>query len=57
MPGVLAVGLGESVPGKGEVEEDIFTISEHPPVIPGDTMLDALARRADPGYFKSLETP
>ena len=57
MPGVLAVGLGESVPGKGEVEEDIFTIPEHPPVIPGDTMLDALVRRADPGYFKSLEIP
>jgi predicted permease len=57
MPGVLAVGLGESVPGKGEVEEDIFTIPEHPPVIPGDKMLDALVRRADPGYFKALEIP
>jgi predicted permease len=57
MPGVLAAGLGESVPGKGEVEEDIFTIAEHPPVLPGDKLLDALVRRADPGYFKALEIP
>jgi predicted permease len=56
-PGVLAVGLGESVPGKGEVEEDVFTIPEHPPVKPGNEMLDALVRRADPGYFHALEIP
>jgi predicted permease len=57
MPGVLAVGLAESVPGKGEVEEDVFTIPEHPPTTPDDKMLDALVRRADPGYFKALEIP
>ncbi len=57
MPGVLAVGLGESVPGKGEVEEDVFTIPEHPPVKASDKMLDALVRRADPGYFQALEIP
>jgi predicted permease len=57
MPGVLAVGLGESVPGKGEVEDDIFTIPEHPPVKPGDVFLDALVRRADPGYFNALQIP
>jgi predicted permease len=56
-PGVLEVGLGESVPGKGEVEEDVFTIPEHPPVKPGNEMLDALVRRADPGYFHALEIP
>jgi hypothetical protein len=56
-PGVLAVGLGESVPGKGEVEEDVFTIPEHPPVKPGNEMLDALVRRADPGYFHALDIP
>ncbi len=57
MPGVLAVGHGESVPGKGEVEDDIFTIPEHPPVRPGKQMLDALVRSADPGYFKALAIP
>ncbi len=57
MPGVLAVGLGESVPGKGEVEEDVFTIPEHPPAKPGNEMLDALVRRADPGYFNALQIP
>ncbi len=57
MPGVLAVGHGESVPGKGEVEDDIFTIPEHPPVKPGEEMRDALVRSADPGYFNALEIP
>ena len=57
VPGVQAVGLGESVPGKGEVEDDIFVIPEHPPVKPGDLLLDALVRRADPGYFRALQIP
>jgi predicted permease len=56
-PGVLAVGLGESVPGKGEVEDDVFTIPEHPPVKSGNETLDALVRKADPGYFRALEIP
>jgi putative ABC transport system permease protein len=57
IPGVQAVGLGETVPGTGEVENDIFTIPEHPPRKPGEEMLDALVRRADPGYFNALEIP
>jgi putative ABC transport system permease protein len=57
IPGVLAAGLGESVPGKGEVEDDIFNIPEHPPVQPGQRLLDALVRRADPGYFNALQIP
>jgi len=56
MPGVRAVGLGETVPGTGEVEHDIFTIPEHPPQRAGD-LLDALIRRADPGYFDALQIP
>lgn len=57
IPGVLAAGQGESVPGKGEVEDDIFNIPEHPPVQPGQRLLDALVRRADPGYFNALQIP
>jgi macrolide transport system ATP-binding/permease protein len=50
-------GPGRIRSGKGEVEEDVFTIPEHPPVKPGNEMLDALVRRADPGYFHALEIP
>jgi putative ABC transport system permease protein len=57
MPGVLAAGLGESVPGTGEVEDDIFTIPEHPPQRAGADLFDALVRRADPGYFNALQIP
>jgi putative ABC transport system permease protein len=57
MPGVRAVGLGETVPGTGEVEDDIFTIPEHPPQKAGGELLDALVRRADPGYFNALQIP
>ena len=57
VPGVRAVGLGETVPGTGEVEDDIFTIPEHPPQKAGEDLLDALVRRADPGYFTALEIP
>ena len=57
MPGVLAVGLGETVPGMGEVEDDIFTLPEYPPRRPGEGLLDALVRRADPGYFNALQIP
>jgi putative ABC transport system permease protein len=55
IPGVQAVGLGETVPGTGEVEDDIFIIPEHPWQKAGKDQLDALVRRADPGYFNALQ--
>jgi predicted permease len=38
------------------VEEDVFTISEHPHS-PGETLSLALVRRADPEYFRTLQIP
>jgi putative ABC transport system permease protein len=57
IPGIHAVALGETVPGTGDYEDDIFTIPEHPPQKAGEELLDALVRRADPGYFNALQIP
>jgi len=56
LPGVQAVGLGETVPGTGEVEGDVFSIPEHPRSS-GEDLSIALVRRADPGYFRALQIP
>lgn len=56
LPGVQAVGLGETVPGTGEVEGDAFLIPEHPQSR-GKNLSFALVRRSDPGYFRALEIP
>ena len=57
VPGVRAVGLGETLPAAGEVEGDIFTIAGHPPATANENRSYALVRRADPGYFSALEIP
>ena len=57
MPGVGAAGLGFLVPGAGTMEDDIFTIPEHPPIAAGAALPDALVRTADPGYFSALQIP
>lgn len=57
MPGVRAAALGESVPGAGYFDDDVFTILEHPPITPGAVLPDALHRTADPGYFSALGIP
>jgi predicted permease len=57
MPGVLAAGLGSSLPGAGYGGDDIFTITEHPPIAPGALLPDAMFRTADPGYFSALQIP
>jgi predicted permease len=57
LPGVRAAGLGSFVPGAGANEDDIFTISEHPPIRPGAALPDALLRMASPGYFGTLQIP
>jgi predicted permease len=57
LPGVRAVALGSSLPGEGYGGDDVFTIKEHPPLIPGEVLPDALIRGADPGYFSALQIP
>ena len=57
MPGVRAAGLGSLVPGTGAMEDDIFTVPEHPPIAAGAALPDALLRTADPGYFSALQIP
>jgi predicted permease len=57
MPGIRAAGLGSFVPGAGAMEDDVFTIPEHPPIAPGAVLPDALYRTADPGYFSALQIP
>jgi predicted permease len=57
LPGVKAVGLGETVPGTGDVEWDAFNIPEHPPRKAGEDQSVSLVRRADPGFFTTLQIP
>src|SRR6266478_1740270 len=57
MPGVRAAALGSIVPGAGAGGDDRFTIPEHPPIVPGTALPDALSRLADPGYFTTLQIP
>src|SRR5262249_41658598 len=56
LPGVKAAGLISRAPGAGQESDRVFTIPEHPaqgPVLE----LDALLRKADPGYFSALGIP
>jgi putative ABC transport system permease protein len=39
------------------MEDDIFTVLEHPPITAGAALPDALLRTADPGYFSALQIP
>jgi putative ABC transport system permease protein len=57
LPGVLGAGLGGMPPGSGAGQDDIFHVVEHPPVRLGDPLPDAQIRRADPGYFTTLQIP
>jgi predicted permease len=57
MPGVRAAGLGFLVPGAGPMGDDAFTIREHPPIPPGQTLPVALYGRADPAFFTTLQIP
>ncbi len=57
MPGVRAVALGSTLPGNSWGGDDVFTITEHPPIRPGAELPDALNRLADPGYFTGLGIP
>jgi putative ABC transport system permease protein len=57
MPGVRAVAIGSDLPGAGSMEDDIFTIPEHPPATPGTVLPDAQLRMASPNYFAALQIP
>lgn len=56
LPGVKAAGLISTAPGAGYKGDNVFTIPEHPAQGPS-LELDALVRKADPGYFSTLEIP
>jgi len=56
LPGVEAAGLATIIPGEGRRRDEVFTISEHPP-LPRGQVLDALTRFADPGYFNAMQIP
>jgi putative ABC transport system permease protein len=57
MPGVRGAALATTVPGTGYWGTDEFTVKEHPPLIAGEHLPDALTRWADPGYFSALGIP
>jgi len=56
LPGVKAAGLVSTPPGGGYEGDNVFTIPEHPAQGPS-LELDALTRKADPGYFSALGIP
>jgi predicted permease len=56
LPGVKAAGLISTAPGAGYEGDNVFTIPEHPAQGPS-VELDALIRKADPGYFSTLKIP
>jgi predicted permease len=57
IPGVRAVGLGETLPGAGNGEDDIFTVQGRPVATGKEDRSRALVRRADPAYFSALGIP
>ncbi|HET9837719.1 MAG TPA: ABC transporter permease [Candidatus Angelobacter sp.] len=56
LPDVVAAGLVSTAPGAGYEGDSIFTISEHP--VPANSLdMDAMTRKADPGYFSAIQIP
>jgi predicted permease len=56
MPDVVAAGLVSTAPGAGYESDSIFTIPEHP--APAKALdMDAMVRKADPGYFNAIQIP
>ena len=54
--GVVAAAIVSVLPGEGRVWDDVFRISEHPP-LPTGQVLDASTRFVDPGYFSAMQIP
>ncbi|HEY6491389.1 MAG TPA: ABC transporter permease [Terracidiphilus sp.] len=57
VPGVRGVAMGLILPAAGYGGDDVFAVTEHPPLKPGEDFPDALHRTADPGYFAALGIP
>jgi predicted permease len=56
LPDVVAAGLVSTAPGAGYEGDSIFTIPEHP--APANSLdMDAMTRKADPGYFNAMQIP
>jgi predicted permease len=56
LPDVVAAGLVSTAPGDGYEGDSIFTIPEHP--APATALEnDGMTRKADPGYFATLQIP
>ncbi len=56
LPDVVAAGLVSTAPGAGYEGDNIFTIPEHP--APANSLdMDAITRKADPGYFSTMQIP
>jgi predicted permease len=56
LPDVVAAGLVSTAPGAGYEGDRIFTIPEHP--APANSLdMDAMTRKADPGYFSAIQIP
>jgi predicted permease len=56
LPGVADAGLSTVLPGQEARRDDVFIISEHPPLAQGQ-VLDAQTRSVDPDYFRAMEIP
>jgi predicted permease len=56
LPGVRGVTVGTILPGEGHQRDDVFTITEHPP-LPKGQVLDASTFFVDPNYFSALQIP
>jgi predicted permease len=56
LPGVIAAGLTDVVPGDGYSGDTTFSIPEHPPQ-PREKPDSAIFSTADPGYFEALQIP
>ncbi|HEX4604366.1 MAG TPA: ABC transporter permease [Candidatus Angelobacter sp.] len=56
LPDVIAAGLVSTPPGAGPGSDSVFTIPEHPTA--SKTLdMDAMTRKADPGYFNAMQIP
>jgi putative ABC transport system permease protein len=56
LPGVTGAGLVSRAPGQGWGGDFLVTVTEHPPLPPGQS-IDLNTRSADPGYFAAAQIP
>jgi predicted permease len=56
LPGVRGAGFSTTLPAQGHGRDDVFSITEHPP-LPRGQVLDATTRFVDPNYFHAMQIP